>query len=419
MIGKSNRERVVVTGYGAVTPLGNAEDTWQALLLGRSGIRRITGTELRHSPVKIGGEVRDLFPEKYLSRKEIRRMPRVSQFAVIAASRACLHAKLSKDEFDLMGTRAATVIGTTMGPHLLAEEMTSAYRQNGHRRPNPVEFVNCLPNMPAHYVSQFMGIRGALHTPVAACATGTQAIGLAFDLIQTGAADVVVAGATEAILRDYIIAGFASMQALATGYEDCPEQASRPFDIERSGFVLSEGSGVLVLERIEHAKARNAEIYGEVAGHSNTSDAYHVAIIDPDVVGMVNAMDGALQHAGLAPDDIDYVNAHGTGTPANDVLETRSIQEVFGSHARTLSISSNKSMLGHMMASAGAVEAIMSLLTIRDSIVPPTINLESPDPDCDLDYTPNAAKQADVRCVMSNNFGLGGQNASIILKQYL
>lgn len=411
-----NRRRVAVTGYGAITPLGDAHATWDALVEGRSGIQRVTRVNLDHVPVQIGGQVPDVDTTPYFSRKDARRMPLVSQFGVIAAMRAANRAGLRPDRLTQLGSRAATVIGTTMGPHLLAESMTSAYRANGHQRPNPVSFANCLPNMPAHYVSRLLGTQGPLHTPVAACATGTQALGVAADLIRTGQADVVIAGATEAILQDYIYAGFASMRALAEGYEDNPAAASRPFDANRTGFVLSEGSGVLVLEDMEHAQARAATIHAELLGHANTADAYHIAMLEPEARGMVAAMAGALQDAGLPPEAVTYVNAHGSGTPDNDRLETVALHHVFGQHAPRLAISSNKSVFGHLMAAAGAVEAIMTLLTMRHSVIPPTINLQSPDPACDLDYTPNVARQSPtlVRYAMSNNFGLGGQNASVI-----
>ncbi len=416
------RPRVVVTGMGAITPLGDVAQTWAGMVDGQSGIRRVERVVLDHVPVRIGGEIpAALFqPEGYISRKDTRRMPRVAQYAVMAALRACEQAGLTPGELTQPATRTATVIGTTMGPHLLAEEMTSAYRRNGHQRPNPVEFANCLPNMPAHYVSRFLGATGPLHTPIAACATGTQALGLATDMIRMGQADVVIAGATEAILQDYIYAGFASLRALAEGYEDDPSAASRPFDADRGGFVLSEGAAVLVLERLEHAQARGAGILAEVMGHASTADAYHIAAIHPEARGMIDVMRLALADAGLHPAGIGYINAHGSGTEVNDRLETLAIRAVFGDWAREVAISSNKSMLGHAMAAAGAIEASIAIQTLREGIIPPTINLHTPDPACDLDYTPHRARSVGVplRYVMSNNFGLGGQNASVILGQF-
>lgn len=418
-IPQSDRRRIVVTGFGAITPLGDAHETWQALLAGQSGIRRVTRVNLDHVPVQIGGQVQEIDTSPYFSRKDARRMPLVSQFAVIAAKRALHHAQLSEDKLTQLNNRAATVMGTTMGPHLLAESMTSAYRANGHQRPNPVSFGNCLPNIPAHYVSRMLSIHGPLHTPIAACATGTQSLGLATDLIRTNQADVVVAGATEAILQDYIYAGFASMRALAEGYEDNPTVASRPFDLDRTGFVLSEGSGVLILEELEHATQRGSTIYAEIAGHANTSDAYHIAMLEPGAKGMVSAVQGAINDARITPSQINYINAHGSGTLENDRLESLAYHKVFGNHAHKLAISSNKSVFGHLMAAAGAVEAIMTILTMDNQYLPPTINLATPDPNCDLDYVPNQARSTNepIRYAMSNNFGLGGQNASVIFRE--
>lgn len=413
-----DRRRVVVTGFGAITPLGDVQQTWEALVAGKSGIRRVDRVDLSHVPVRIGGQVPEIDTTSYFSRKDARRMPLVSQFAVIAAKRAVAAAGLTQDKLTQLGTRAATVIGTTMGPHLLAERMTSAYRANGHQRPNPVSFANCLPNMPAHYVSRMLNIQGPLHTPIAACATGTQALGVAADLIRTSQADLVLAGASEAILQDYIYAGFSSMRALAEGYEHEPATASRPFDRNRSGFVLSEGSGVLILEELTHAQHRAAKLYAELSGHANTADAYHIAMIEPDARGMINAIQGAIDDAGITPDEVTYINAHGSGTPENDRLETIAMHRVFGTHARHLAINSNKGSLGHLMAATGAVEAIMTLLTMQNNLVPPTINLTAPDPECDLDYTANIARVLDhsIRYAISNNFGLGGQNASVVFR---
>lgn len=412
------RERVVVTGMGAVTPLGNREEMWASLLRGQSGISVVDRLNFDHVPVHIAGEIKAFNPTKWLSKKDSRRMARVSQLAVVASAHALCDSGIDKHMVD--HERVGTVIGTTMGPHLLAESMTSEYRANGHQRPNPIAFANCLPNMPAHYVSRYLQAFGPLNSPSAACATGTQAIGEGVELIRAGRADVVFAGGTEAIIRDYIIAGFASMSALATGFESEPARASRPFDANRSGFVISEGSAVFVLESLSHAMQRKADIYAEVVGYAVSADAYHIAVIDPDAKGMIRAMQWALDDAGLDAWDIDYINAHGTGTPANDRFETLAIKTVFGSHAQHLPISSNKSMLGHAMAAAGAIEGIATVLTMMHNQIPPTINYDTVDPDCDLDYVPNVARDAKrpIRYGMSNNFGLGGQNASIIFARF-
>ena len=284
---------------------------WEGLVNGCSGITRLTDDWTEHVPVGIGGRVPGFDSSDYLSSKEQRRIPRVSQFAIVGALQAADDAGLPPASLDEEGERVAVVMGTTMGPHPLAESMTTKYRGNGHRRPNPISFVNCLPNMPAHYVSQFLHARGPLQTPIAACATGTQAIGDAAELIRAGRADVVFAGGTEAILVDYVIAGFASLSALAEGYEQDPAAASRPFDADRGGFVLSEGCGVLVLENLAHARARGAEIYAEVVGHASTSDAHHIAQIEPNARGMIGAVQGALDDARLPAEAIGAVNAHG------------------------------------------------------------------------------------------------------------
>jgi 3-oxoacyl-(acyl-carrier-protein) synthase len=293
--------------------------------------------------------------------------------------------------------------------------MTSEYRVNGHRRPNPVLFANCLPNMPAFFVSERIGAQGPVKTPVAACATGTQAIGDAVELIRSGRVDVVFAGGVEAIIQDYIFAGFASMSALAEGFEKYPEEASRPFTKDRNGFVLTEGCGILVLEDFDHAKKRNAKIYTEVLGHASSADAYHIAAIDPTSSGMQRSMRWAIEDAGVSVDEIDYINAHGSSTQPNDLLETRAMKTVLGESAYTTKVSAIKSMLGHAMAAAGALEAISTVLTLQTKQIPPTINQHNADPECDLDYVPNAAQSAPhIRVAMSNNFGLGGQNASVI-----
>ncbi|MEM6283357.1 MAG: beta-ketoacyl synthase N-terminal-like domain-containing protein, partial [Chloroflexota bacterium] len=276
------------------------------------------------------------------------------------------------------------------------------------------------PNMPAFFVSERVKALGSVRTPVAACATGTQALGDASELIRTGRADVVYAGGVEAIVQDYVIAGFASMSALAEGYEDCPEEASRPFSADRSGFVLSEGAGLLVLEERVHALERNAPIYAEVIGQASSADAYHIAMIDPAASGMQRAMKWALQDAAITTDEVDYINAHGTSTPPNDLLETQAMKAVFGDHAHNLKISSVKSMVGHAMAAAGALEAISTIRTLQTGYIPPTINLLTPDAECDLDYVPNHGEQIEtgLKVAMSNNFGLGGQNASVVFRRY-
>lgn len=413
---RNNRPRVVITGLGAVTALGNAVETWENVKNGQSGIRRLETIPVDHVPIKIGGEVRDFDPSEYIDHKEARRMGRASQFAVAAATMAIQDAGISKGEIESQGERVGVVIGTSLGAHEMSEQATLKYKTSGYKKPNPLSMINSLPNMPAHYVSRFFQALGPLNTPSTACAAGTQSIGEASDLIRNGRADVVFTGGVEAILQDYTIAGFDAMTALAAEYNDAPEKASRPFDAKRSGFVFSEGCAVVVLESMAHAIRRGARIYAEVLGHSSSSDAFHVAALDPEGRGAIRAMRWALQDAHLNPEDIDYINAHGTSTQANDLMETVAIKHIFRQHAYKIPVSSTKSMLGHALAGSGAIEVVVCAMSLCDQVVHPTINYEFPDPECDLDYVPNTARSGvKLRRVLSNSFGLGGQNASIIL----
>lgn len=412
---RHGRHRVVVTGVGAITSLGTPNALWESVRDGRSGIRRIETINVDHVAVRIAGEVRDFDPTVYIDRKEARRMGRASQFAVAAAKTAIEDSGLQKAYFEQHGERVGVVIGTSLGSHEMSEQSTLKYKTSGYRKPNPLALINALPNMPAHYVSRFWGALGPLNTPSTACAAGTQAIGQATDLIRAGRADVVITGSVEAILQDYTLAGFDAMMALAADFNDKPELASRPFDLTRSGFVFSEGCGIVVLESLSHALARHAPIYMEVLGHASSSDAYHVAALDPAGHGAARAMRWALDDAHVAPQDIDYINAHGTSTKANDLMETLAIKSVFGPHAYTTPISSTKSMLGHALAGSGAIEAVICARTIQEGVIPPTINYNTPDPECDLDYVPNVARPLpQLQYILSNSFGLGGQNASIV-----
>ncbi|GAB4524371.1 MAG: beta-ketoacyl-ACP synthase II [Anaerolineae bacterium] len=413
---RNGRHRVVITGLGAVTALGPVKDLWDSLKNGRSGIRRIETVPIEHCQVKIAGEVRDFHPESYIDHKEARRMGRASQFACVAAAQAVEDAGYTPGEMENEGERIAVVIGTSLGAHEMAEQSTYKYKTSGYRKPNPLALINSLPNMPAHHVSRMFKAFGPLLTPSTACAAGTQSIGEAAELIRNGRADVVISGGVEAILQDYTIAGFDAMTALATDYNDRPELASRPFDKNRSGFVFSEGCGVVVLESLAHALKRDARIYAEVLGHASSSDAYHVAVIDPQGNGAVRSMKWALQDAHLNPEDVQYINAHGTSTQANDAIETMAIKRIFGEYAYDVTISSIKSMIGHSLAGSGAIEVIASALSLVEKIIPPTINLDTPDPDCDLDYTPHIARQlSNLKHLISNSFGLGGQNSTIVL----
>ena len=413
---RNGRPRVVITGLGAVTALGTSQSLWNNIKEGQSGIRYIETIDIEHVPVKIGGEVRDFNPTAYIEHKEARRMGRASQFAVASATMAVEDAGLSAEKISANGERAAVVMGTSLGSHEMSEQSTYKYKISGYRKPNPLSLINALPNMPAHYISRTFQALGPLMTPSTACAAGTQSIGEGTDLIRLGRADLVLAGGVEAILQDYTIAGFDAMMALATGYEDCPDQASRPFDADRSGFVFSEGCGVVILENLASALKRDAKIYAEVLGYGSSSDAYHVAALDPQGSGAIRSMKWALEDAHINPQQIDYINAHGTSTQANDLMETTAIKHVLGSHAYEIPVSSTKSMLGHALAGSGAIEAVICAQAIKEQVIPATINYTKPDPQCDLDYVPNITRQtSNMQVVLSNSFGLGGQNASIVL----
>jgi beta-ketoacyl-acyl-carrier-protein synthase II len=413
---RNGRPRVVITGLGAVTALGPVRGLWESLKAGKSGIRRIETIPIEHVPIKIGGEVRDFDSGMYIDHKEARRMGRAPQFAVVAAMQAVEDAGFAPQDIEKKGERVGVVIGSTLGAHELSEQSTYKYRTSGFRKPNPLSLVNSLPNMPAHYVSRFLHALGPLAAPATACAAGTQSIGEAAELIRYGRSDVVVTGGVEALLQDYVLAGFDAMTALATEYTDRPEAASRPFDANRSGFVCSEGCGVVIIESLAHAVKRGARIYAEILGHASSSDAFHVAALDPEAGGAKRSMRWALEDARLNPEDIDYINAHGTSTQANDSMETLAIKHVFGETAYNIPVSSTKSMLGHALAGSGAIEVIACALSLFEKVLHPTINYETPDPECDLDYVPNTSRDMPkLKRVLSNSFGLGGQNASIVL----
>lgn len=413
---RNGRPRVVITGLGAVTALGPVKTLWESLKTGRSGVRRIETIPIDHVPVKIAGEVRDFDPTQYIDRKEARRMGRASHFAVAASHMALEDAGLTVQDIENEGERVGVVIGSSLGAHEMAEQSTFKYKTSGFMKPNPLSLINALPNMPAHYVSRFLRALGPLSAPSTACASGTQSIGEASDVIKAGRSDIVIAGGVEAVLQDYAIAGFDAMNALASEYNDNPEAASRPFDANRSGFVFSEGCGIVILESLAHALKRGARIYAEVLGHASSSDAYHIAALDPDAGGAMRSMKWALEDAHVNPEDIQYVNAHGTSTKSNDAMETLAIKRIFGEHAYNLAVSSTKSMIGHALAGSGAIEAIACALSIFEQVIHPTINYETPDPECDLDYVPNTARDfKGLKYILSNSFGLGGQNASIVL----
>jgi len=412
----SKRRRVVVTGMGAMTPLGlTLEETWEGLLAGRSGIGPITQFDASELPVRIAGELKGFEPRQYINFKEARRMARCSQVAVGTAQEALADAGLALPLAD--EERVGVLVGSGVGGFERAVAGIDLFRTQGISRVNPFVLTSMLVNMPSHHVSYWAGAKGPISTVVAACATGTQAAGEASECIRRGAADVMICGSVEALIHFSPIIGFAAMRALSTRNDE-PERASRPFDAERDGFVFSEGCAILVLESLEHAQARGARIHAEVLGHASSSDAFHVAQPDPEGRGASRAMQWALDDAGVTPSDVDYINAHGSSTPISDPIETRAIKRTFGERACKIPINSTKSMIGHAMGGAGAIETAVCVLTIKRGVIHQTLNLENPDPECDLDYVPEGARQADVRVALNNSFGLGGQNACLVLGRY-
>ena len=411
------RPRVVITGMGMLSPLGNTvEESWENMMAGRSGITRITQFDASELSTQIAGEVKDFIARDYMDFKEARRMSRASQLAVAAARMAVADAGLPEQ---VPGPdRTGVLVGTAAGGMERAFEEMDTFRERGVRAVSPFGMTMFLCNMPTHHVSLTTGSTGPLSTIVAACATGTQTIGEGAEFIRRGAADMMLAGGVEGLIHVSAIVGFGAMRALSTHFNDDPGRASRPFDKDRDGFILAEGAAIVVLERLDKALARGARIYGEVLGHASSSDAFHVAAPDPEAKGAIRAMQWALDDAGLTPADVDYINAHGTSTPANDATETLAIKRLFGERAYGVPISSTKSAMGHAMGAAGTIESIFTLLGLGRGIIPPTWNYETPDPECDLDYVPNAPRPASLRIALKNSFGLGGQNACLVLGRY-
>lgn len=409
-------KRVVVTGLGAVTPIGTGVDKyWSGLLEGKSGVAPITRFDTTNHSVKIAAEVKDHNPEDHFERKEIKKLDYFTQFAVVAAREAFKNSGLDPQVHDSFNI--GTLIGVGMGGILTVEEQHEVMLTKGPNRVTPFVVPKMIPNMASGMVSIDLGIKGPNSCVATACASATHAIGDAWRIIQRGDAIAMVCGGAESVITPLSIAGFSNMHALSQSNEN-PETASRPFDKERNGFVMGEGAGIVVLEELEHAKQRGANILAEVIGYGLTGDAFHITSPGPCGEGGARAMAMALRSAGLQPDAIDYINAHGTSTPLNDKLETEAIKTVFGDHARKLKISSNKSMIGHLIGAAGGVEAVATVKTIVEGKIPATINLHNPDPECDLDYVPNVAIQQDVNIALSNSLGFGGHNASIVLKKY-
>lgn len=412
------KQRVVVTGMGAITPLGTLDDFWDGLLAGRSGIRNISSFDASSMKTKIAGEVQGFDPANYeIHPKHARRMSRASMLALAAAKMAMADAKLTLEYLQSISERSGVSLGTANAGFELLLESSLGYRLEGARI-MPMALINGLPNMPSHYVSSFSGAAGPFHTVSATCASGTQAIGLALDQISSGRADLMFTGGVDTLIHPDVMRAFEAMTVLADRHSNQPERASRPFDADRDGFVIGEGCGILVIENLEHAKARSAPIYAEVLGYSTSSDAGHSAAPDAEGRGAANAMQWALEDADCLREYVGYINAHGTGTVANDVIETKAIKRIFGERAYHIPISSTKSMIGHCMGGSGALEAIACVKSLKEGIVHPTINLETPDPECDLDYVPDQARKLDFQVALSNSFGLGGQNACLVLGKY-
>jgi len=409
------KKRVVVTGLGTVSPLGNdVKTTWENAKNGVSGIGPLTRVQIEGLPAKVAAELKDFNPENYMDKKEARRMDRFTQYAIAASFMAVKDANLTINEDN--AERVGVWLGSGIGGMETHEEQHKIFLEKGYRRVSPFYVPMMIPDMAAGQVSIAIGAKGINTCTVTACATGTNSIGDAFKVIQRGDADVMVTGGTEAPLTSMSFAGFVSARAVSLNPD--PKTASRPFDKNRDGFVMGEGAGVLVLEELEHALARGANIYAEIVGYGATGDAYHITAPAPGGEGGARAMRQAIADAGLNPSDVDYINAHGTSTDYNDKFETAAIKEVLGEHAYKVAISSTKSMTGHLLGAAGGVEAIFSVLAIKEGIIPPTINYETPDPECDLDYVPNKARQQEVNVALSNSLGFGGHNATILFKKY-
>jgi 3-oxoacyl-[acyl-carrier-protein] synthase II len=410
------RRRVVITGIGLITCLGQEVETvWQALLDGKSGIRRISSFDPGDLPCRIAGEIPEFDPTDFMPAKEARRMARNSQMALGTAIMAVEDAELAPSLND--PERVGVYFGTAIGGLERGIEGIRVLNERGLGKVNPFYLPSTLPNMAAFHVTHHLKALGPNSTIATACATGTQTIGEAAQAIRNGWADMIIAGGTEAIIQDFVIAGFSAMRAIPVNFNEEPWRASRPFDSLREGFVFAEGAGCVILESLEHAQARDARIYAEVAGFGSSGDAYHMAAPDPDGHGAIRTMQRALGDSGIQPEQVSYINAHGTSTPANDAIETKAIKSVFSDYAHQIPISSTKSMLGHAMGASGAIEAIVCALSIHHQKIHPTINYENPDPELDLDYVPHEPRAAEVNIVLSNSFGLGGQNACLVLSR--
>jgi 3-oxoacyl-[acyl-carrier-protein] synthase II len=409
-------KRVVVTGLGAITPLGNnLTEYWDGLLSGRNGINSITLFDASKHACRIAGEVKGFDPYEYLDRKEAKRMDRFTQFAVVTTKQAVADAKFVIN--DLNAEQVGVLIGTGVGGLRILENQHEVYLTKGPSRVSPFLIPMMIANMAAGVSAIQIGAKGPNSCTVTACAAGSNAIGDAFRLIQSGRVKAMVCGGTEAAITPLSFAGFASCKALSTRNDD-PARASRPFDRDRDGFVMGEGAGILFLEELEHALAREARIYAEIVGYGMTCDAYHMTAPVPDGNGAVRAIELALKDGNINPNSVDYINAHGTSTPANDVTETKAIKKALGENATRVAISSTKSMTGHLLGGSGGIEAVATVMAIANDRIPPTINIENLDPECDLDYVPHQSRQSKVNVALSNSFGFGGHNVTLAFKKY-
>jgi len=410
------KRRVVVTGLGLITPVGiGVEKSWSGLTAGKSGIRRITHFDASSFQTQIAGEVEGFNPEDFIEPKEIKKMDRFIHFGVAASTMAMQDSQLKLDERN--AGRVGVYVGAGMGGLPAIEHYHKILLEKGPRRITPFFIPMLIINLAAGQISIKFGAKGPNSAPATACATGSHAIGDAFKVIQRGDADAMIAGGTESVITAMGIGGFNAMKALSTRNDE-PEKASRPFDRDRDGFVMGEGAGIVILEELSHAVQRNARVYAEIVGYGLTGDAYHITSPSPGGEGAARCMAMALNDAGLKPEQVDYINAHGTSTKYGDELETAAIKTVFREHSSKLAVSSTKSMTGHLLGAAGGIEAVFCILSIRDDKIPPTINLDNPDPDCDLDYVPHKARLTKIRCSMSNSFGFGGTNACLLFKKY-
>jgi 3-oxoacyl-[acyl-carrier-protein] synthase II len=413
------KRRVVITGLGAVTPLGNTVDeTWAGIRAGKSGVAPITLFDTTDYKVKIAAEVKNFDPSQWIDKKEARKMARFCQFVNVAAAQAIADAGFTKET--ISQANSGIVIGNGIGGFEVIENSIRKYVEAGNERIPPLSIPMLIPNEGAGNISIINGIKGVSWTLATACASSTDSLGMALDLIRAGRMDVCVAGGTESAITGFGIGSFTVLQTLATGFNDRPEKASRPFDKDREGFIMGEGAGVLILEELEHAMARGAKIYAELAGYGGSSDAYHITSPNPDGSGGALAITRALEDAGVKPEEVQYYNAHGTSTPVNDPAETLMIKNAFGDHARKMKISSTKSMTGHCVGAAGSIEAIICVKAINDGFYPPTINLENPDLEhgCDLDYVPNMGVEGNIDVAASGSLGFGGHNGVVVIRKF-